>query len=198
MIQDGCVAFDRTAYDAIIFDFFGVICSEIAPIWLARYLPREPAVSVKSEVVHSVDRGEISQDQMFEKLGRIVGVSPDKALREWRDLVRIDPQMVSLLEVAARRKRLALLTNSAGPFVREILDAHDFGRFFQVIVVSSEVRLAKPSPDIYRLLLQRLDMAPARAVLVDDTASNLCGAAVVGMPAFLFTSSADCRERLGF
>jgi hypothetical protein len=44
----------------LIFDFFGVACSEVAPYWLAKYLPAAEAVTVKATIVGAADRGALS------------------------------------------------------------------------------------------------------------------------------------------
>lgn len=186
----------RSSCPAVIFDFFGVISSEVAPFWLAKYLPPEEALAVKADIVHRGDRGELTQDQMFAQLGRIVGVPAATALAEWRQLVRVDPEMVDLVRATRRCSRVGLLTNSAGPFVREVIAAHDLERLFDTIVVSSEVRMAKPQADIYRLTLDRLEVAAPWTTLVDDTLANIEGAATVGICGLLFTSPEQCRAEL--
>jgi len=53
------------------------------------------------------------------------------------------------------------------------------------VVISAEVRLHKPQPEIYRLAAERLDEPPERCVFVDDLRENCAGAEAVGMRAVL-------------
>ena len=49
-------------YKAIVFDFFGVICSEVAPQWLLHHLEtEEKARAIKTEIVGAADRGDRRQ-----------------------------------------------------------------------------------------------------------------------------------------
>ena len=83
----------------------------------------------------------------------------------------------------------AVITNN----VKEFADLGE-GRGWQrmvpmdamsVVVDSSAVGMRKPEAEIYEHLLAELDVAPAAAVLVDDTAVNTDGAAALGMQTVL-------------
>jgi putative hydrolase of the HAD superfamily len=50
-------------------------------------------------------------------------------------------------------------------------------------VISAEVGLHKPQPEIYLLAAERLGIAPEDCVFVDDLRENCAGAEVVGMTA---------------
>ena len=48
-------------------------------------------------------------------------------------------------------------------------------------MISGEVGLHKPQPEIYLLACERLAVEPAAAVFVDDLRENCAGAEAVGM-----------------
>jgi putative hydrolase of the HAD superfamily len=88
------------------------------------------------------------------------------------------PNVLEALFVARRHQlRTALLSNaeelapSLAP-LRKIFDA---------IVLSGEEGFGKPDPRSYRLAAQRIGLAPAECVFVDDLSVNVRGAAEVGM-----------------
>ena len=72
---------------------------------------------------------------------------------------------------------------------------------FRGIVVSGNERLVKPDLAIYRLLVKRYGLDPARCVYVDDNATNAAAATLLGMRAIHFTLpdalAGELRE-LGF
>jgi putative hydrolase of the HAD superfamily len=88
--------------------------------------------------------------------------------------------------------RTALLSNS------DRLDHSGaaWDRLFDVRVVSGEVGLAKPAPEVYVLTARRLGVPPARCVFVDDLAVNVHGAVTAGMTGVLHTSVARTVEEL--
>ena len=54
------------------------------------------------------------------------------------------------------------------------------------IVISAEVGLAKPEPEVFRLAARRLGLPPQECVFVDDWDANVEAARAVGMPAVCF------------
>ncbi len=69
-----------------------------------------------------------------------------------------------------------------------------FFECFRHIVVSGEVKLAKPDPAIYRLLLARIGAPAQTCVFVDDSAKNVEAAKSMGMHALLFEGPAKLRS----
>jgi FMN phosphatase YigB (HAD superfamily) len=67
---------------------------------------------------------------------------------------------------------------------------------FHAAVISGEVRLHKPQPEIYLLACRRLGIDPETVVFVDDLRENCVGAEAVGMTAVLHRDSAETVARL--
>lgn len=74
----------------------------------------------------------------------------------------------------------------AAPVIDELAD----------VIVSGEVGLAKPDPEIFRYALERFGLDPTGTVMIDDNQDNLNSAAGVGLHTILFTSSAQLRQDL--
>lgn len=180
----------------VVFDFFGVICSEIAPFVLPRYMSADTAVQYKATVVRDADLGLISQQQMFEDLSRLAG-APAKQLEDefWAE-VRIDAKVVDLIERVSRHTRTALLTNAIVPFVRQIMAEHDLERLFDTILVSAEEGLAKPDTAFYTRMAERLDVPAGECLFTDDNPVNLVGARDAGMQAILFENAEQLARDL--
>jgi putative hydrolase of the HAD superfamily len=77
--------------------------------------------------------------------------------------------------------RTAVLSNG----IREVLAQLDIERplpaHFDVVVISFDVGCAKPDAQIYQITLDRLGVAPADALFVDDRAENIEGARRLGI-----------------
>jgi putative hydrolase of the HAD superfamily len=61
---------------------------------------------------------------------------------------------------------------------------------FDATVISGDVGMHKPQPEIYRLASQRLSVEPEQAVFVDDLRENVAGAEAIGMAGILHRDSA--------
>lgn len=58
---------------------------------------------------------------------------------------------------------------------------------FEGKVVSGEVGLVKPDPEIFHCLFNTLGVKPEEALFIDDSAANVAASEAVGMRAVLFT-----------
>jgi putative hydrolase of the HAD superfamily len=68
----------------------------------------------------------------------------------------------------AARYRVGLLTNGPGDIQRRKVDGTGLGPLFGAFVVSGEVGVGKPSPEVFQLVLGALGVGPEEAVMVGD------------------------------
>ena len=183
-------------YKCLVFDFFGVISSEVAPVWLAKHLPAADAAAAKATIIEAADCGELSQDEMFLALARLTGVPPAQIEREWQACVHIDERVVNLIRASAPQCKLGLITNAPSPFVRGLLARHAFNGLFDAILVSAEIGCAKPDREIYQQSLALLRVEAADALMIDDNPDNIAGAIAAGMHGLLFRSYEQLRAAL--
>ncbi len=84
------------------------------------------------------------------------------------------------------RYRTGIVSNSfVGARERE-RERYGFEDLTDVLVYSHEVGVAKPDPAIYRMICDRLGVAPEEVVFVDDREEAAEGARAVGMAAVVF------------
>lgn len=101
-----------------------------------------------------------------------------------------------LLELKARGHRLFGLSNwSAETFV-QIKEDFPALKLLDGMVVSGYVKCLKPSPEIYRILLDRYSLQASDCVFIDDNAANIAGAEAVGIHGIRFTGASDLRRQL--
>ncbi len=113
--------------------------------------------------------------------------------------VELRPAVIDAVrEVQQRGIATALLTNNS-----EALDvaalptsAHDVFEAFDTIVQSCLVGLRKPDPRFYQIACERLDVAPARCLFLDDLGVNLKSARAMGMTTLKVTTGDDVLEAL--
>ncbi|SMO98649.1 HAD family hydrolase [Paracoccus laeviglucosivorans] len=60
---------------------------------------------------------------------------------------------------------------------------------FRDIVVSGQVSMLKPQPEIYRLLLDRNGLSASDCIFIDDSRANVEGALALGIDAIHFTDA---------
>ena len=180
---------------AVIFDFFGVLTNDQYSDWLhSRHLERN---GVYAEVSHDADLDEITMKQFFSRLASLTKASVPVVETEFRSTMIIRPGIVALArQLRSRGYPLGLLSNSNGPWLRDLLRQHELERLFDVIVISGEVGLVKPQPEIFALTLDQLKVAPNEAVFIDDRPDNVTAAAAAGIQAILYKSETELKAQL--
>lgn len=77
--------------------------------------------------------------------------------------------------------RLAVVSSSLRWMMDEILARAGLDHFFHTVVSAESVREEKPSPEPYRLALERLSLEPRRAVVFEDTQSGVASGTRAGV-----------------
>lgn len=112
-------------------------------------------------------------------LAELVGLPPDGLIAGLTAEMRLESAMVEAVRTARRSGvRTGLVSNSLGPggYPKDLLE-----ELFDTVVISGEVGLRKPDPDIYLLAARRLGLSPEQCVFVDDLRGNLKPARELGM-----------------
>jgi epoxide hydrolase-like predicted phosphatase len=134
--------------------------------------------------VHALERGELDVPDFERELGARLRTHDGRPVESEGLLTRMfagfDPVPAvaeALRHAKAAGLSTALLSNSWGnDYPRE-----GWAELFDVVVISGEVNLRKPEPEIYQLTARRLELEPQECVFVDDLMPNIRGAAEVGM-----------------
>ena len=86
-----------------------------------------------------------------------------------------------LKRLYSRKHPMALVTNGSVS-QRLKIEAIEASRYFEAVLISGEVGIAKPDPRIFRQALSRLNAAPGRSVFIGDSLEqDIAGARNAGM-----------------
>jgi 2-haloacid dehalogenase len=99
-------------------------------------------------------------------------------------------------DLRATDVRLFALTNWSAETFPFAAPRYPFLDWFEAVIVSGDVKLVKPDPAIFRLLVERHRLEPSRTILIDDTLANVRAAAALGFRAIRFTDAATLRRNL--
>ena len=165
---------------------------------LARLSPRKDAgtfisilleISGEMEEEKNRDNIEIPSHRRFERAlercglaGEVAEVAAEMTERHMRSLrtcVTLPPGRVELLESLAPRFRLALVSNfDHGATARSVLDSLGLLSCFGTVVISEEVGIRKPAPEIFALACKRLGLDNSDCIHVGDSLRADVGGAV--------------------
>jgi epoxide hydrolase-like predicted phosphatase len=149
--------------------------------------------------VHALERGEIEIPHFEERLAQHLVSTTGEPVRAEGLLTRMfagferaEDMHGVVRRVKAAGRKTALLSNSWGmDYPRE-----GWEQLFDVTVISGEVGLRKPEPEIYELCAGQLGVPAAACVFVDDLAPNVKGAVAVGMVGVLHRTYAETVAEL--
>jgi epoxide hydrolase-like predicted phosphatase len=131
------------------------------------------------DLLIAFETGALAEEDFELQFAPFLGVEPSGLIDRLFAGSGPDAEMIE----AVRRARVAgvrtgLVSNSWGTrrYPRELL-----AELFDGVVISGEVGIRKPAPEIYALGAQCVGLAPEACVFVDDLPFNLAPAAELGM-----------------
>ena len=131
------------------------------------------------QLIVGLETGELSEEAFEPRFAEFLGVSAPQLIDRLFAAYQPDAEMQSaVLQARQSGIRTGLISNSWGT---RRYDHSRLGELFDGVVISGEVGMRKPSPEIYELGAERAGAAPQECVFVDDLAWNLEPAAELGM-----------------
>ena len=193
--------------DTILFDLGAVLID-----WNPRYLYRTHFKGDDKAMEHflaeiappwwnlEIDAGKTFDQAVAER----VAVHPEHAemIALWRDgwenmlSDEIAGSVAILGELRNKGHRLHALTNWSAETFPIARRRFEFLKWFENIVVSGEVGLAKPDPRIFALAIERCRLDPARTVFIDDSPRNVEAGRNAGLHALHFRDPDQLRADL--
>jgi putative hydrolase of the HAD superfamily len=158
----------------------------------AHGLPRASVFETlyRSETWRAVERGRGDPEGWREGAHRALEERAGRPLpplhQSWRLAQGVIEPNIRLLQALRPVYKLAVLSNADISLRRRLEQEIGIHHYFDDIVCSAEVGMAKPDPGIFVLAAQRLGLLPAECAFVDDYDVNVRAATEVGMRAVLF------------
>lgn len=95
--------------------------------------------------------------------------------KEFKKYVSLDPQTVEVLKLAHDNYKVGVISNlTFSECSWELLEEFGLKQFLDIVVVSGDVNLRKPHPQIFKMALRYLGVNPEKAVFVGRYFRNRC------------------------
>lgn len=126
-------------------------------------------------------------------------VSPDDVDHAmWALLTGIEPYKIDFLRELSGKYDLYLLSNNNGISMvrcRQIFEEAGLPmeKVFRKQYLSYEMKMLKPSPKIYRAVIDDIGLSPDEMLFIDDSVSNVAAAASLGIHAVQYVPGTDLR-----
>ena len=191
---------------AIAFDLGGVL-EDVGPAedftfgWSARLGLTEaqaaglPWPLTRADPGNQVKTGAVTEaqyrQQCLDALGLAGGLAQEFMTSFWNWYCGVlDTELASFAARLRPRYRTAILSNSVAGARNQEQRRFGFADLVDVIIYSDEAGLAKPDPQIYRLLCEELGVDPAEVVFLDNRLPNVEAACELGIHGILHEHTA--------
>jgi putative hydrolase of the HAD superfamily len=190
----------------VIFDLGGVVLDWNPDHIVSRF---ESAAEMRASLKDALfghadwrlfDRGTLSEPDLIQRLESRLGKSRQAVtaiLDAVRDSLVEKPETVKLLRALQEQGTpLYCLSNMPTSVYAHLRKRHSFWDAFSGIVISGEVQMMKPEPDVFMHLLAAFKLRPQECVFIDDVLANIESAKQVGLHTVWFKDAAQCRREL--
>jgi putative hydrolase of the HAD superfamily len=207
------------AIKAIVSDFIGVLTTPIAGVFTQfqedigvppealRDALQRSAQRTGDNPLFELECGRMSEDEFLRALEDELEELFDRpvSLRSftdhyWDSLSHNDDLVEFLRTARDTGYRLALLTNNVQEWEPRWRPKWPIDELFETVVDSGFVGMRKPDPEIYQLVLHRLELPAEACVFIDDLEHNVVAARECGLHAVHFRETeqaiADVRALL--
>ncbi|HEY6453735.1 MAG TPA: HAD family phosphatase [Steroidobacteraceae bacterium] len=187
----------------VVMDLGGVMLEWNPDQLLMRFEP-DPVLraqlhaSIFGQDWHLFDRGRLTEMELIDRLELRTRQTREQlfAIVEGvRESLCEKPETIKLVRGLRQRGfDIYCLSNMPSPIYQHLRRRHTFWDVFRGIVVSGEIQLMKPEPEIYLHLLERFGLRPAESVFIDDLQANVDAAKRVGLHALRFHNARQCQQ----
>jgi epoxide hydrolase-like predicted phosphatase len=179
------------AIKAIILDVGGVILHEKdhtrRHAWETRLgLPQDALTRLVlgCEPAAQAAWGQVAESKVWQVVGNRLGLTSDQISELQRDFwssEQPDLVFVEFLQSLRPRYKIGILSNAWSDARTFHNLRFKFDTWVDAAVYSAEVKICKPNPRIYQLVLDQLKLAADECVFVDDKLTNVQAAQSLGM-----------------
>ena len=147
------------------------------------------------ELLIEFECGRVDEREFEQRFAPMLGVDDEELVERMFAGSAADDEMLGAVKAArAAGIRTGLISNSWGDGLA--YDQAMLDELFDAVVISGDVGLHKPQPEIFLMGAERIGVAPEECVFVDDLRENCAGAEAVGMKAILHRGSAGTLPQL--
>lgn len=157
----------------IIFDCFGVIFGEVAPVFFKRHFPPEEAAVLKEKFFIPADLGLVTYDELFDSISEELGINKDEILTEWNSIIHLNEEIIPVIKELKKNADVILLSNAVEGFVERIFEEYKITDLFDRIFISCYLKMAKPDPAIYQYAVSQMNKKYDEIYMIDDNIKNV-------------------------
>ena len=197
----------------IIFDLGGVVIT----LDQSQSVHRFEALGVKDAeqrlnaytqegIFGDLEGGKIDAETFRQELSKLMGreATHEECAYAWQGYAKEVParNLDALMRLRQEGYRLLLLSNTT-PYMMEWVNSsafdgrgHSIDYYFDAMYLSYQMKLMKPSEEIFRRVLMSEQIAPSECLFIDDGPRNVAAASQIGIRTFCPENGADWTQEI--
>jgi len=177
---------------AIVFDFYGVICSD--EYWQLVKHDRN-VESDFSKLADELHLGEITWEEFVKQISDRTG-QPAEEINKAYQSEKLNMRLVAYISQLHKKYKTALLSNAAYESFKPRAEQIGFNDLFDYTVVSSKIGMIKPDPGIYDYVLDKLVVSRNEVVYIDDVRRFVEAATKLGIKSIHYQDFPQMKAEL--
>jgi putative hydrolase of the HAD superfamily len=160
---------------------------------------------LKSEIFKTdewlmLDRGTISQEdavEIWQQRNPDLQMEIADVMTEWEKILTLKKDSLEILKsLAAKNYNLYILSNFHEKAFTYVSNKYKFFDYFDGKVISADIGMIKPDPEIYEHLLNKFNLEAGTTLFIDDSPKNIAAAINKGIRVIHFKDAASLKEEL--
>ena len=191
----------------VMFDLGNVIiCFDhmIAAEKIAKYCDRRPReiydLFFYSDLTEKFDSGKIDEGEFFNEVKKLLnlnGLDKPGFYKIWNDIFWENPGIAEVItEVKRHYDKFFIISNVNKPHFEYIWREFPIVREADEIILSYEIGVLKPAPEIYKIAIEKAQCLPSEVFYIDDRPELVTAAREMGIVAQVFSSVEKIRKTL--
>ncbi len=178
----------------IIFDCFGVLYGGSLQALIDLCPPER--VSELRDLNKQSDYGFISGSDYVEGLAEILGTTREYVEQILNEKHVRNQALIDFSQTLRPEYKVGLLSNVSSGTMDLLFPPEQRTALFDTVLLSFEESLAKPNPEIFSLMAERMRLATGECVMIDDLEANCDGAEIAGMQSILHITNERTQQEL--
>lgn len=179
---------------ALIFDCFGVLYHGSLG-HLRQLLPPDCRQELNDLSMGS-DYGYISRQEYFDKASDILGMSSAELEAITAKQHIRNELLVDYVKSMKSDYKIGLLSNVGNDVMNRLFSPDEQAELFDTVVLSSDIGMTKPNPDVFALTALKLGVLPEECIMIDDLLINIEGARQAGMKGVVYSTVEQTKRAI--
>ena len=179
----------------IIFDFFGVLSSEVAPKFFSNHFSSDEAKILKDKYFIPGDLGKYTFYEVLKNISLDYNLDYEELVKEFKSYGKLNYELLNKIKELRKNNYVALLSNACSGIFEFLFPNLNFNDYFDKYFISCDYKMKKPSIEFYELCYKSFNNIE-EAYFIDDNIENIKVLKNTPINGVLYTSNIELFKLL--